>query len=69
MQIYLRDEMIKILSYFSRHTIINPATTIKIAPGNSCPKGFSEKKNQPRNTDDGIPKYSKGAKMVGDVAL
>ncbi len=47
----------------------SPANIINRAPGNNCPNGFSEKKTHPRKIDDGIPIYSKGAKILGDVDL
>ena len=47
----------------------SPANIIKRAPGNNWPNGFSEKKTHPRKIDDGMPIYSKGAKILGEEDL
>jgi hypothetical protein len=49
--------------------IIKPANTIPITPGKSCSIGVSLKNNHPKIKEEGIPRYSNGARVLGDITL
>ena len=51
----------------SRHRIIKPPATIKKTPGMSLSNGASSKNNQPKMKENGMPKYSKGERLLGCV--
>jgi len=63
----LVDRLISFFFLRSRQMIRRPPPIISKAPGNRVSNGASAKIYQPMTKENGMPKYSNGARLPGDV--